>query len=211
VAQRREPVLSIGTPSGTIHLVRHGEVENPAGIIYGRLPGYNLSKRGIEQAEEAAEHLADRDIGAAWSSPLERTRETAEVIARVHDLDVRIDERLIESGNEFQGVGRSIRAFLRSPRLWWSLRSPWRPSWGESFSEIRKRMLEVVSDALSAADGREVVLVSHQTPVIVTRLALAERRLPPWISGVPCQTGSVTTIVLTNGKVTGGSYFVPTA
>ena len=203
--------MSIGTLSGTIHLVRHGEVENPAGIIYGRLPGYNLSKRGIEQAEEAAEHLADRDIGAVWSSPLERTRETAEVIARVHGHDVRIDERLIESGSEFQGVGRSIRAFMRSPRLWWSLRSPWRPSWGESFSEIRQRMLEAVPDALADAGGREVVLVSHQTPVIVTRLALSERRLPPWISGVPCQTGSVTTIVLADGKATGGSYFVPTA
>jgi broad specificity phosphatase PhoE len=197
--------------SGTVHLVRHGEVENPGGIIYGRLPGYNLSKRGIEQAEEAAEHLADRDIGAVWSSPLERTRETAEMIAGEHGLEVRIDERLIESGSEFQGVGRNIRAFLRSPRLWWSLRSPWRPSWGESFTEIRNRMLEAVTATLAEAEGREVVLVSHQTPVIVTRLALARRRLPPWISGVPCQTGSVTTVVLDSGEVTGGSYFVPTA
>ena len=197
--------------SGTIHLMRHGEVENPAGIIYGRLPGYNLSKRGLEQAEEAAEHLATRDIGAVWSSPLERTRETADVIARDHGLTPVIDERLIESGSEFQGIGRSIRAFIRSPRLWWALRSPWRPSWGESFSDIRARMLDALSDAMSSAAGREVVFVSHQTPVIVTRLALSERRLPPWISGVPCQTGSVTTIVLNDGEVTGGSYFVPTA
>jgi broad specificity phosphatase PhoE len=203
--------LDNDTLSGTIHLVRHGEVENPAGIIYGRLPGYNLSKRGIQQAEEAAEHLADRDIGAVCSSPLERTRETAEVIADEHGLEVRIDERLIESGSEFQGVGRSIRAFLRSPRLWWALRSPWRPSWGESFSEIRNRMLEAVTAALSDAGGREVVLVSHQTPVIVTHLALSQRRLPPWISGVPCHTGSVTTIELNAGKVIGESYFAPTA
>jgi hypothetical protein len=73
------------------------------------------------------------------------------------------------------------------------------------------RMLDALSDAMSNAAGREVVFVSHQTPVIVTRLALSGRRLPPWISGVPCQTGSVTTIVLNNGAVTGGSYFVPTA
>lgn len=197
--------------SGTIHLVRHGEVENPGGIIYGRLPGYNLSGRGSEQAEQAAEHLAGRDVGAVWSSPLERTRETAGVIAARHDLDIVIDERLIESGTDFQGIGRSVRAFIRSPQLWWTLRSPWRPSWGESFSEIRERMLAALTDAMSGASGREVVFVSHQTPVLVTRLALSHRRLPPWMSGVPCQTGSVTTIHLQDGRVTEGSYFVPTA
>jgi broad specificity phosphatase PhoE len=203
--------VSIAGLSGTVHLLRHGEVENPGGIIYGRLPGYNLSERGQQQAEEAAEHLADNDIGAVWSSPLERARETADVVAARHSLEVNVDERLIESGTEFQGVGRSIRAFLVSPRLWWTLRSPWKPSWGESFSEIRERMLAAVTDALAAANGREVVLVSHQTPVVVARLALQGRRLPPWVSGIPCRTGSVATVVLTEGKMASGSYFAPTA
>ena len=80
-----------------IHLVRHGEVENPKGIIYGRLPGYHLSERGLRQARGAAEHLAEREIGAVWSSPLERARQTADAIAAPHGLEVVVDPRITES------------------------------------------------------------------------------------------------------------------
>jgi broad specificity phosphatase PhoE len=197
------------TPNGTLHLVRHGEVENPLGIIYGRLPGYKLSERGRKQAKEAADHLAGANIGVVRSSPLERARETAELIAEPHSLEVEIDDRVIESGTDFEGVAGNLRAFVSSPGLWWRLRSPWTPSWGETFAEIRVRMLEAVADALATAEGREVVIVSHQTPVLVTRLALAQRRVPPWLGRVRCQTGSVTTMLLEGGRATNTSYFVP--
>jgi broad specificity phosphatase PhoE len=195
--------------SGTIHLVRHGEVENPKGVIYGRLPGYNLSERGLKQAAAAGRHLARAPIGAVRSSPLERAQETADVIAKHHELDVVIDARLIESDTTFEGVGRTLWTFLTSPRHWWRLRNPWAPSWGESFAEIRSRMLSVVADALEGAGDKEVVIVSHQTPVLVARLALSRRAVPPWLGRVPCQTGSVTTMALEDGRVVDGSYFVP--
>jgi broad specificity phosphatase PhoE len=201
------------TPSftGTIHLVRHGEVENPKGVVYGRLPGYNLSLRGQQQAIEAAEHLASADVGVISSSPLERAQETAQAIAVHHDLDVATDDRFIESATTFEGIGRTLWSFATSPRHWWRLRNPWAPSWGESFAEIRKRMLEGIADAMESARGREIVVVSHQTPVLVTRLALARRSVPPWVAGVPCQTGSVTTMVVEDGRIVRGSYFVPAA
>jgi broad specificity phosphatase PhoE len=195
--------------TATVHLVRHGEVENPKGVIYGRLPGYNLSERGRKQADEAAEHLSTADVGAVWSSPLERAQETAAAVAVRHDLEPVIDERLIESDTTFEGVGRKLWLFATSPRHWWRLRNPWGPSWGESFADIRLRMLAAIEDAVASTGSREVVIVSHQTPIVVARLAFARRAVPPWLSGVPCQTGSVTTIVLQDGMVTSGNYFVP--
>lgn len=195
--------------SQTIHLVRHGEVENPKGIIYGRLPGFHLSERGQRQARAAARRLADADIGAIWASPLERAQETAAAIAEPHGLEITTDDRLLESLNQFEGVGRTIYALLRNPRHWWRLRNPMKPSWGESYMDIQARMTSAISDAMAASGGRDVVIVSHQTPTIVARHALARRRVPPWLPITPCQTGSVTTLVLEGGKVLEASYFAP--
>ncbi len=191
----------------TVHLVRHGQVENPKGVIYGRLPGYHLSERGTRQARAAARRLADADLAAVWASPLERAQETAAEIARPHGLEVVTDDRLIESGNTFEGVGRTVWHLFSNPAYWWRFRNPLKPSWGESFGEIRVRMISAVTDAVAGAEGREVALVSHQTPVMVARLALAKRRVPPWLAGAPCETGSVSTLVLEDGAVLSASYF----
>jgi broad specificity phosphatase PhoE len=192
-----------------VHLVRHGEVENPKGVIYGRLPGYHLSERGKRQAEAAAERLEDEAVGVVWASPLERAQETAAAIAERHDVTIVTDDRLIESDSTLEGVGRSARAFLSNPRNWWQLRNPLKPSWGESFGAIRIRMLAAVEDAIEAAEGHDVVVVSHQTPVLVARLALARRNVPPWLGFTPCGTGSVTSMELDEGKVVSASYFSP--
>ncbi len=195
--------------NGTVHLVRHGKVENPKNVIYGRLPGFHLSELGIRQAEAAADRLAGRDIGAVWSSPLERARETAGLIAKPHGLTIKVDDRLIESGTTLEGIGRTFGSFVKSPRSWWNIRNPWKPSWGESFGEIRARVLEVLEESLKESGGREVVIVSHQTPVQVARLALVRRNLPPWLGFAPCVTGSVSTLTVEDGRVLEASYFAP--
>jgi broad specificity phosphatase PhoE len=192
----------------TLHLVRHGEVENPKGVIYGRMPGYHLSERGRRQARAAAEHLRDAQIGALWASPLERAQETAEAIAEPHGIAITTDDRLIESFTSLEGVGRTVWAVVRNPANWWRLRNPLTPSWGESFRDIQARMLPAIREAIVEADGREVVIVSHQTPVLVARDTLARRRLPPWTGLTQCRTGSVTTLVLEDEKVLKASYFV---
>jgi broad specificity phosphatase PhoE len=193
----------------TIHLVRHGEVENPKGVIYGRLPGFHLSERGRRQAEAAGERLSDRDIGVIWASPMERAQETAEAINKYHGLEMVTDERINESSTTVEGVGRTVKALLTDPRHWWHFRNPWKPTWGESFVEIKARMLDAIREATDQADGREIAIVSHQTPVLVARLALAKRRVPPWLAFTPCGTGSITTIVVENGVVREASYFAP--
>lgn len=201
-------MTSLATGSFTVHLVRHGQVENPLGVIYGRLPGYHLSEKGRKQAEAAAERLADADVGAVWASPMERAQETAAPIAARHGVEIVTDDRLIESGTTLEGVVRHPTVFFRSPANWWKVRNPWRPSWGETFAEIRRRMLDVVGDAVEAAAGRDAVVVTHQTPVLVARLALAQRRVPPWLAFTPCATGSVTTLAVESGRVVSASYFV---
>ena len=67
--------------STIVHLLRHGEVENPAGIIYGRLPGYHLSANGRAMARAAADFFAERPVVALFCSPLERAQETARPVA----------------------------------------------------------------------------------------------------------------------------------
>lgn len=195
--------------NATLHLVRHGEVENPKGVIYGRLPGYNLSERGQRQAEAAAERLSDRDIGVVWASPLERAQETAQPIALWHGIEITTDERLIESETTLEGVGKTLLAFARSPKHWWALRNPLKPSWGETFGEIKLRMMDAIDEAVRAAGDREVVIVSHQTPVMVARAALGKRRGPPWLPGAPCTTGSVSTLEIREGAVVSATYYAP--
>lgn len=195
--------------NATIHLVRHGQVANPKNVIYGRLPGYNLSEKGRKQAEAAGERLAERDIGVIWSSPLERAQETTAAIAARHAVEIVTDDRLVESATTLEGIGRDVLTFVRSPKHWWSLRNPMRPSWGESFGEIRARMMEAIGEAVESAGGRDVVIVAHQTPVLVARLALAGRRVPPWLGGVPCTTGSITTMVIEDDRVVSAAYFEP--
>jgi broad specificity phosphatase PhoE len=205
--RKNEGESLIDTLTGTIHLVRHGEVENPKGVIYGRLPGYNLSERGERQARAAGEHLKNANVGALWASPLERAQETAQAIAEHHSVEITTDERLIESDSTFEGVGRTLWGVVRNPLRWWHLRNPLAPSWGESFSDIRVRMASAIEEALQVADGRELIVVSHQTPVMVSRLALTRSRRPPWLDRLPCETGSVTTLVLEDGRVLSANYF----
>ena len=91
-----------------VHLVRHGEVANPDGVLYGRLPGYRLSEDGQTMAKAAAEFLAGRDVTVLRSSPLERAIQTAEPIAEQLGLTIEIDERLIEPWNHFEGLNVGV-------------------------------------------------------------------------------------------------------
>ncbi len=166
-----------GKPTDTIvHLLRHGEVHNPEGILYGRRPGYHLSELGRAMAERVAESVLERDIVHLGSSPLERAQETAAPLAKLTALPVQTDLRLIESSNVFEGktFGREDGA-LSNPKNWWHLRNPFTPSWGEPYDDVVARMQAAILDARAAAHGHEAVLVSHQLPIWITRLS-AEKR-----------------------------------
>ena len=149
-----------------VHVMRHGEVHNPEGLLYGRLPDYHLSERGQAQARAVADWLALRDIVYVVASPLERAQETAAPIAAGRGLPVDVDEALIESHNVFQGQRVSPGdGALRDPRNWWHLRNPRSPSWGEHYTEIAVRMRGALERARIKGEGHEAVCVSHQLPV----------------------------------------------
>lgn len=171
-----------GTPAAepvrtVVHLLRHGEVHNPDGILYGRRNGFHLSQRGAAMAVRAAEALAVRDLTHLVSSPLERAQETAAPLAASTGLTPVLDDRVLESTNAFEGLnfGRGGRVLLENPRLWKHLYNPFKPSWGEPYAEVSARMMAAVHDARRAAEGHEAVVVSHQLPIWTTRLHLENR------------------------------------
>src|ERR1700722_11692592 len=88
----------------TVHLLRHGEVENPDGVLYGRLPGYHLSAEGRLMALAAADFFAERPVVSLYCSPLERAQETAQPVAERLGLSIVTDQRLIETTKHFEGV-----------------------------------------------------------------------------------------------------------
>ena len=120
-----------------VHLLRHGEVSNPRGVLYGRLPGFPLSEDGRLMAKAAAGFLAGRDVTLLLSSPLERALQTAAPVAAQFGLEAIVDERLIEPTNHFEGEVFGVGdGSLMKPSAWRHLWNPFRPSWGEPYADI---------------------------------------------------------------------------
>lgn len=203
------------TAEAVVHLVRHGEVNNPDGVLYGRLSGYGLTERGVLMAERVANHLANLPITHLATSPLQRARETMKPIAaHFPHLEVVDQPLVIEAANDFQGqvFGRGNKA-LRDPRNWWKLRNPFTPSWGEPFTEVATRMHWAIQLAAEAAtqdrpDG-QAVIVTHQLPIWVARLSAEGRRLPHDPRKRECMLASVTSFHVRQGRVVRVSYAEP--
>lgn len=195
-----------------VHLLRHGEVFNPEKILYGRLPGFLLSELGHRMAAMAADALAEHDIVHLVSSPLERAQQTAQPLVEHTGLELVIDDRVIEAANRFEG--RAVaggQGLLRLQHLPLA-RNPFRPSWGEPYTEIRDRMIPAILAARDAAAGHEAVIVSHQLPIWTARLS-AERR-PLWHDPRrrECTLASLTTILFDeSGTLIGTEYTEPAA
>jgi broad specificity phosphatase PhoE len=195
-----------------VHVVRHGEVHNPTGVLYGRLPGFHLSETGAAQAAAVADFLAERDIVAVIASPLQRAQETAAPIAAKHNLPVDTDPDLIESLNFFEGkrMGPGDGAW-RNPRFWWQLRNPFKPSWGEPYTEIAARMATAADKARARAAGHEAVCVSHQLPVWTLRMHLTGERLWHDPRRRECGLASVTSLVYDGDRLVDVEYSEPAA
>nr|WP_166634336.1 histidine phosphatase family protein [Streptomyces sp. GC420] len=193
-----------------VHLMRHGEVENPEGILYGQLPGYHLSELGRRMADRVAEHLAGRDIAHVVSSPLERAQETASPIAEAHGLGVATDDRLIEAGNVFQGKTFGVGdGALRRPANWRHLTNPFRPSWGEPYAAQVARMTAALGAARDAARGHEAVCVSHQLPIWIVRSFVERRRLWHDPRRRQCTLASLTTFTYQGDRILSVGYSEP--
>ena len=178
-------------PATTIHFVRHGEVDNPNHVLYERLSGFHLSARGVRMAQATAKYIAAvpqmRGITAIYSSPLERTRETAREIenalrniadsayvkahcdedsAQSQESDIILDKRLIEAGNNFRGkrIGYGEGALWKNNN-WKLVANLWKPSWGESYRSIAARVGDFVREQVRKHPGEQIVAVTHESPI----------------------------------------------
>ncbi len=193
-----------------VHLMRHGEVANPDGILYGRLPGYHLSELGLRMADRVAEHLSSRDVTYVVASPLERAQETATPIAKAHDLDLDTDERLIEAGNVFQGKTFGVGdGALRRADNWKHLVNPFKPSWGEPYLDQVVRMMGALHSARDRARGHEAVLVSHQLPIWIVRSYVEKRRLWHDPRRRQCTLASLTSFTFEGDRIVSVGYSEP--
>jgi broad specificity phosphatase PhoE len=193
-----------------VHLLRHGEVHNPEGVLYGRLPGFRLSDRGERQAKLVAEFLAGRRITHVVASPLQRAQQTASPIGAMFRLEIDTDDRLIEAANRFEGLKVSVGdGALRSPRHWPKLWNPLRPSWGEPYLGIARRMLAAVYRAHAQATGGEAVCVSHQLPIWTVRRFLEGK--PMWHDPRrrQCSLASLTSLVFRDEELVRIAYVEP--
>lgn len=195
-----------------VHLLRHGEVHNPTKVLYGRLPGFELSDLGHEMATRAATALAGRDVSVVTASPLTRAQQTAAPVAAVHGLEIGTDHNLIEADNVFEGqrvaVGDGV---LRQPSAWRHLYNPFRPSWGEPYQALASRMQDAVFAARDAARGHEAVLVSHQLPIWICRLAFEGKRFAHDPRKRQCTLASLTSLHFQDDTLSAIVYTEPSA
>ena len=199
-----------GSSETVVHLLRHGEVHNPEGVLYGRMPGFHLSELGHAMAQRVADVVGDRDIVHLRVSPLERVRETAAPLAAARGLEPVVDARVIESGNSFEGrrFTNGWRTFL-NPATWRYLYNPFRPSWGEPYRQVVSRMRAAVLDARAEAEGHEAVVVSHQLPIWITRLSAEGRPFLHDPRKRQCTLCSLTSLHFEGARLVRVSYSEP--
>ena len=155
-------------PAPTLALfVRHGRTPTTGDVLPGRARGLHLSDDGKAQAKEAATRIAVLpNVEAVYSSPLERTKETAAPIAEALGLRVTVDKGLLEC--DFgDWTGRKLKELAKLPEWRTVQRYPtgFRFPGGESFAEMQTRMGDTVTRLRAAHPGRAIVLVSHADPI----------------------------------------------
>ena len=196
-------------PAALLHLVRHGEVHNPTGVLYGRIPGFHLSELGHRMADAAAAAFEKRDIRALYASPLQRAQESAAPWHTRLGLDLVTEDRIIEPHNNFEGSKVRFPQLLAEPKIWPWLVNPLKPSWGEAYTSIAARMDAAMLDAWNAADGGEVVMVSHQLPIWMAARRAQQRPLFHDARKRRCTLSSITSFRLENGRFVEAGYDEP--
>lgn len=148
----------------TIYLIRHGEVHNPQGILYGRLSGYGLSAKGKNEIEQTAEFLNNTHIDLIFSSPLLRTKQTAEIIRSKLKLNkIYFSKSLLEVKTSYQGrffaelsPDQSEAYFLPQPT-------------DETLEQVAKRLHLFKNHIIKNYRGKNIVAVSHGDPLMLFR------------------------------------------
>jgi broad specificity phosphatase PhoE len=178
----------------TAHYIRHGTYENPEGIVPGRMPGFHLSDPGIQKVHKAGKFLKDHKIAHIYTSPLERTFETANILTEFfpgvkvsHSYDlIEIDARYWQAYKyEELFTNDYYEAFINDPAT---------DKVPENVSQLAHRMKQFAFKVIEKHAGKELICVSHAFPIIALRLALENKPLTLF-KNYSVSTASITTFV----------------
>lgn len=176
--------------------MRHGEVDNPQRLVYGRLPGFGLTSLGKKQAAKAGRYLKSLKIKPEIiiTSPLLRTKTTAKILGEFFSGVEIVEERAIIEGD--LGWEGKVEANLVKKGIWEVyLNAPNEIKTGETFAGIQKRGVEWLESFLSKEKYSEFVIVSHKD-VIRTLTVFLEGRPLDDFPKIPCNHASVTSVVI---------------
>ena len=202
------PASPSGPQSTLLLLVRHGETPTTGMVLPGRAPGLHLSDRGRAQAERVAERLAGLAVDAVYSSPLERTCETAGPTAASTGLEVREEAGLVECDfGEWTGAALSDLAGLPEWQTVQHNPSAFRFPNGESFTQMQARIVGALEVLGTAHAGGVVVCFSHADPIkaavahaLGTPLDLFQRIVisPGSVSAISYSDGQAPAVLMVN-------------
>ncbi|MBI2169658.1 MAG: MSMEG_4193 family putative phosphomutase [Actinobacteria bacterium] len=150
-------------PSTTrVVLVRHGVTAETGRVLSGQLPGIHLSEDGKAQAKAVAERLALARVAAVYASPLERTRQTAEIIADPHDLPIRDLPGVIDF-DVGEWAGRELKQLMKEPLWPVIMAAPSRVVFpgGEGLAAMQARAVAAVDGVVQEHAGETVIVVAH--------------------------------------------------
>ena len=169
--------------NSTLFLVRHGQVLNPQKIIYGNLPGFGLSKQGVNEIEIVSEYLLkNAKDSTIYSSPLQRTIETSKIISKKTRSKIIIENRIRETeiGN-FEGKSFNIlpKNYINEKGLFKEI---------ESSKSIRNRFLDWIETI--KYEKKTVIAVSHKDPIIVLILHFMKKGIED-INDIKVNTGGL--------------------
>ncbi|MBI4260951.1 MAG: histidine phosphatase family protein [Actinobacteria bacterium] len=155
----------------TVLGLRHAVVDNPGGLVYGRLPGFPLSATGLEEARRLGRMLAGAGVSAVYASPLERAVQTAEALAAPHGLPVRVEGRLTEWIGDESWQGMVWDDLVRTEAYIRLGADPLRHAPHEPLDRVGEEVLAWARDAAAGhGDGGTVLGVSHEAPLAAAYL-----------------------------------------
>jgi probable phosphomutase (TIGR03848 family) len=153
-------------PPTRLILVRHAVTAHTGPLLSGRMPGIDLSDKGVGQAEAAATRLAKLPIAAIYASPIERTTQTAQCIAALHNMDVLALPGVIEA-DYGDWTGGKIADLAKTDEWKVVQVAPSRAHFpgGESIRAMQSRMVDALDAVVAAHPHETIVVVSHADPI----------------------------------------------